>query len=103
VREKQHFERAAALDPASSQAHAGLGVVAMKRGDHTAAITAWRRAVEIDGTNYDALYNLATTLARDGRLTEAKPFLEQFARTAPRAFYEKDVREVSAILEKRPR
>jgi len=94
----QHFERAVALDPQSSQAHAGVGVVALKRGDRAKAIASWKKAVELDATNYDALYNLATTLARDGRMAEARPYLERFVRTAPPAFYEKDVRDVSAIL-----
>jgi tetratricopeptide (TPR) repeat protein len=96
----QRFQRAVALDPQSSQGYAGLGVVAMKRGDHRAAVDAWQRAVELDGTNYDALYNLATTLARDGRVDEARPYLERFVRTAPRAFYAKDISEVSAMLGK---
>jgi arylsulfatase A-like enzyme/Tfp pilus assembly protein PilF len=94
----QQFERAVALDPQSSQAHAGVGVVALKRGDRSAAIAAWKKAVELDATNYDALYNLATTLARDGRMAEARPYLERFVRTAPPAFYQKDILEVSAIL-----
>jgi Flp pilus assembly protein TadD len=94
----QHFDRAVALDPQSSQAHAGVGVVALKRGDRATAIAAWQKAVELDATNYDALYNLATTLARNGRMAEARPYLERFVRTAPPAFYEKDIREVSAIL-----
>jgi choline-sulfatase len=96
----QHFERAVALDPQSSQAHAGVGVVALKRGDRAKAIASWKKAVELDATNYDALYNLATTLARDGRMAEARPYLERFVRTAPPAFYEKDIRDVSAILRK---
>ena len=50
--------------------------------------------------NYDALYNLATTLARDGRMAEARPSLERFVRTAPPSFYGKDIREVSASLGK---
>jgi len=94
----QRFERAVALDPQSSQAHAGVGVVALKRGDRATAIASWTKAVDLDATNFDALYNLATTLARDGRMAEARPYLERFVRTAPPAFYEKDIREVSAIL-----
>jgi len=94
----QHFERAVALDPQSSQAHAGVGVVALKRGDRATAIASWQKAVELDATNYDALYNLATTLVRDGRMAEARPYLERFVRAAPPAFYEKDIRDVSAIL-----
>jgi arylsulfatase A-like enzyme/Tfp pilus assembly protein PilF len=94
-----HFERALRLDPSSTQAHAGLGVVALKRGDRRAAIAAWKRAVELDATNYDALYNLATTLAQDGQMSAARPYLEQFARTAPPAFYAKDLRDVKTLLQ----
>lgn len=95
-----HFARAAAIDPNSSQAHAGLGVVAIKRGDPRTAIDAWRKAVALDATNYDALYNLAITLARQGNMPEARPYLEQFVRTAPSAFYADDLREISAVLQK---
>jgi arylsulfatase A-like enzyme/Flp pilus assembly protein TadD len=99
---QRYFERAVQVDPQASQGHAGLGVVAMKRGDRKTAVDAWRRAVQLDGTNYDALYNLATTLASDGRMTEARPYLEQFVRTAPRAFYGRDIDHVSAILARAP-
>jgi arylsulfatase A-like enzyme/Tfp pilus assembly protein PilF len=97
---RQVFARAADLDPLSSEAQAGLGVVAMKRGERSEAIAAWKRAVELDATNYDALYNLATTLAGDGEMDAARPYLEQFARTAPAAFYDKDIREVTAMLKR---
>jgi arylsulfatase A-like enzyme/Tfp pilus assembly protein PilF len=97
---QQRFARAVALDAQSSQAYAGLGVVSLKRGDNKAAVAAWTKAVELDATNYDALYNLATTLAREGRMSDARPYLERFVRTAPPAFYAKDIRELSAILEK---
>ena len=96
----EQFTRAVALDAQSSQAYAGLGVVALKRGARQEAVDAWRKAVELDATNYDALYNLATTLARDGRMADARPYLERFVSTAPPAFYAKDIREVSAMLEK---
>ena len=59
------------------------------------------RAVELDSTNFDALYNLGTTLAGNGHLDEARPFLERFAQTAPRAFYEKDISEIRRILDQK--
>jgi arylsulfatase A-like enzyme/tetratricopeptide (TPR) repeat protein len=96
---RAYFERAVASDPSSSQAQAGLGIVAMKQGDRETAVAAWTRAVQLDPTNYDALYNLATTLARSGRVEAARPYLEQFVRRAPPAFYAKDIREVAALLE----
>ena len=85
------FERATLVDPTSSQAHARLVSRFPQAGQPDAAVTAWKRAVELDSTNFDALYNLGTTLAGNGHLDEARPFLERFAQTAPRAFYEKDI------------
>ena len=93
-----YFERAVQVDPRSSRAHADLGVVALKAGDHRAAVEEWRQAVQLDPTNYDALYNLGTTLARDGDGPAARPYLEQFARAAPPAFYAKDLKEIDALL-----
>jgi arylsulfatase A-like enzyme/Flp pilus assembly protein TadD len=96
---RAYFQRAVAIDPSSSQAHAGLGIVAMKEGARESAVAAWAKAVELDPTNYDALYNLATTLARGGRMDAARPYLEQFARTAPPSFYAKDMKEVETLLQ----
>ncbi|PYQ81088.1 MAG: hypothetical protein DMG01_05015 [Acidobacteria bacterium] len=70
----------------------------MKSGDRQAAVAAWQEAVRLDPTNYDALYNLGTTIARGGDLNTARPYLEQFLRTAPPAFYAKDLREIENIL-----
>ena len=101
VEARQRYEQAVRVDPRSSRAHAGAGVVALKSGDRVSAIAAWTRAVQLDRTNFDALYNLGVTLARDGRIDAARPYLEQFLRTAPRTFYGKDLEEVSNILRSR--
>ena len=92
------FARAAANDPRSSRARAGLGVVAMKAGRRAEAIDHWRRAVELDASNFDALYNLSTELVNAGRPAEARPYLERFARTAPRAFYGPDIDRIRQYL-----
>jgi tetratricopeptide (TPR) repeat protein len=91
---REAFTRAAAHDPRSSRAEAGLGVVALKSGRQAAAIEHWRRAVELDRTNFDALFNLATELVNAGRPSEARPYLEQFVRTAPPALYGPDIERV---------
>lgn len=98
---RERFERALAVNPQSSQAHAGLGVVAMKRGDSRSAIEHWRVAVRLDPTNYDALYDLATTLVQEHQLDTARPYLEQFAGTAPRALYDRDIRQIRSLLQRR--
>jgi arylsulfatase A-like enzyme/Tfp pilus assembly protein PilF len=99
TRARTRFERSVTVDPTSSSAYAGLGVVALKSGDVDKAISSWQRAVELDRTNFDALYNLGTTLARTNPAA-ARPFLEQFAHTAPPSLYAKDLREVNAMLQR---
>ena len=95
---RRDFDRAVAADPRSSRAHAGLGVVALRAGDRQRAIEAWTRAVQLDPANFDAVYNLGTTLARGGQADAARPYLELFLKTAPPAFYAKDLKEVSELL-----
>ncbi len=95
---RRHFERAVQADPRSSRAHAGFGVVALREGDRQAAIASWKRAVQLDPTNFDALYNAGTTLASEGQMADARPYLDQFLKTAPRAFYANDLKEVEALL-----
>ena len=96
---RTYFERAVEADPQSSRAHGDLGVVALKAGDHGTAIAEWRQALQLDPTNYDALYNVGTTLARDGQKEAARPYLEQFLKSAPPAFYAKDLEEIRALLQ----
>ena len=97
---RRFFERAVQADPQSSRGYAGLGNVAVKAGDTRGALEAWTRAVQLDGRNFDALYNLGTTLARHGDRDAARPYLEQFLRTAPPALYEKDRRTIAQLLQR---
>jgi arylsulfatase A-like enzyme/Flp pilus assembly protein TadD len=94
-----YFDRAIAIGPDSSRAHAGAGAAALQRGDRQAAYAAWARAVQLDSANYDALFSLGTNLARDGRFAEARPYLEQFLRTAPPALHASQLREASLLLQ----
>ncbi|MCU1383636.1 MAG: hypothetical protein JWL71_2333, partial [Acidobacteria bacterium] len=95
---RRYFERAVHADPRSSRAHAGLGVMLVRSGDRAGAVASWRRAVQLDPANLDALYNAGTTLARDGQMEAARPYLEQFLKSAPPAFYAKDLKEVETLL-----
>ena len=72
--------------------------MALKRGDRKGAIDAWKRAVQLDPRNFDALYNLGAALVREGDMNGARPYLEQFLRTAPPAFHGKDLRDVTRLL-----
>ena len=95
---RRQFEHAVRADPRSSRAHSGRGVVLVRRGDRRGAIEAWTRAVQLDPRNFDAVYNLGTTLARDGQTDAARAYLELFLKTAPPAFYAKDLKEVERLL-----
>jgi arylsulfatase A-like enzyme/Tfp pilus assembly protein PilF len=92
------FTRALAADPRSSRAHAGLGMVAAQAGQRDIAITHWREAVALDASNFDALFNLATALLDAGRAAEARPYVERFVRTAPRAFYGEDIERLRRFV-----
>ncbi len=95
---RTHFGRAVQVNPSSSDAHAGLALASAKAGDLDGAIGEWKRAVALDAANFDALYNVGVQLARQGRIADAKPYLEQFARTAPAAQYAAERRNVAGIL-----
>jgi arylsulfatase A-like enzyme/Flp pilus assembly protein TadD len=92
------FTRAIAKDPRSSRGHTGLGVLAMRAGHLDEALGQWREAVEYDHRNFDALFNLASELLRAGRATEARPYMDQFVRTAPAALYGPDIERFKRVL-----
>ncbi|HEV3058296.1 MAG TPA: sulfatase-like hydrolase/transferase [Vicinamibacterales bacterium] len=92
------FAQAREMAPDSAAAWAGLGVVALKAGDRDGAIANWKKAVSLDPANFDALFNVGTTLLDAGRPGEARPYLEQFVRTAPEGRYARDVAGIRAVL-----
>jgi tetratricopeptide (TPR) repeat protein len=97
---RQFFTQALRSDPLSPQANNGLGVVELKAGNRKAAIDHFRRAVDSDPENYDALYNAATEMVNDGQLEAARPYLERFVRAAPPEFYGPDIQRIRAVLQK---
>ncbi len=95
---KRAFEQAIASNADSSQGHAGLAMVAIRQGDRKTAIARWERAVALQPSNFDALYDLSVQLVQDGRPAEARPYMEQFVNTAPRGQYGKDIDKMTAAL-----
>jgi hypothetical protein len=55
--------------------------------------------VQLDPRNFDAVYNAGTTLAREGKIDEARPYLELFLKTAPPGFFARDLKEVEGLLQ----
>jgi arylsulfatase A-like enzyme/Flp pilus assembly protein TadD len=62
------------------------------------ALTAWRKAYELDPRQYDALFNTGLVAASLGRRDVARDALAQFARTAPPQRFGADIRKAEAIL-----
>jgi tetratricopeptide (TPR) repeat protein len=98
---RAEFERALRTNPDAAQGVAGLAMVAFRMGDRKTAIERWKRAVALDPTNFDALYDLGIQLVRENPAA-ARPYLEQFVRTAPASLYAKDIRNISGMLAKMP-
>ncbi|MBI3493829.1 MAG: tetratricopeptide repeat protein [Acidobacteria bacterium] len=95
---RESLARALQRDPDLPVALNGMGVVELKSGNARAGIEAWKRAVQVDSRQYDTLFNLGVTLLDMGEREAARQYFEQFVRTAPPAFYRKDIENVRATL-----
>jgi arylsulfatase A-like enzyme/Flp pilus assembly protein TadD len=99
ARARDALRAALELNPNLARAHNSLGVIAAREGRPTDAIDHWKTAVELDPREFDTLFNLGSSLIESGRTDEARPYLERFAREAPRALYASDIAHVRAWLE----
>ena len=82
------------IDPALAKAHTTLGAVLAERGRKAEAIDSWKKAVELDASEFDALYNLTVLLSDAGRLDEARAFARQFVATAPPALHQAAIEQL---------
>ena len=67
-------------------------------GRKSDAIDSWKRAVQIDPSQFNALYNLWFELAAAGRRDEASAYGRQFVATAPPAFFQPDIDRIKRYL-----
>ena len=67
-------------------------------GQKGEALDAWQKAVDFKPDLWDALWNLGTKAAEQGRMDQARKALERFAAGAPRERYGPDVEKARAFL-----
>jgi tetratricopeptide (TPR) repeat protein len=100
---ESYARQAIAADPALPDAYTTLGVIQSSVGRKSDAIESWKRAVALDGSQFNALYNLWYELAAAGRRDEASAYGRQFVATAPPAFFAPDIAQVQQYLSDRQR
>jgi tetratricopeptide (TPR) repeat protein len=93
-----HARKAIEVDPALADAYTTLGVILSTTERKPDAIAAWQRAVELDASQFNALYNLWFELAAAGQRDAAVRYGRQFVDTAPPAFFAPDIARVRAYL-----
>ena len=95
------LEHALELDAEIAKAENTLGVMAAQEGRPAEAVQRWKRAVEINPSDYQTLFNLATTLDASGRTDEARGYFEAYLAAAPAALEARDIARVKSRLSRR--
>ena len=85
---EEALRKALELEPTLGGAHTALGVVLASTARKADAIDEWKRAIELDGSDLNALFNLTLNLAETGRTQEARSYGERFIAAAPPAMRE---------------
>lgn len=95
---RAHLERALSIDPRLPGAWTTLGVALYELEGPEAALNAWRQALVLDGTQYDALLNVGMVAAQTGRRDEARQALRRFVSTAPPQRFGPDIAKAQQLL-----
>jgi len=95
---RQWFEKALQKNPNLPGTLTSLGTALVQLGEDQQALVAWKKAMELDPKQYDALFNLAILTGRHRQFDEARQYLEQFVAVAPRDRYGEELAEANRIL-----
>ena len=98
---EQYAKDAVTADPSLGEAYTTLGVIQATTGRKPDAIESWKRAVELDHSQFNAMYDLWFELAAAGRRDEASQYGRQFVAAAPPALFISDIEEVKRYLRER--
>lgn len=89
---------ALSIDASLPGAHTALGVVLSRTGRRTEALEAWRRAVALDPSELDALYNLTVELFEAGQIDEGRRVGDRYLAIAPPALMAGDIARVQTLM-----
>src|SRR5262249_36855109 len=92
------FEKSLASQPKAPGTLSVLGLAQVELRHEAGAYESWSRAVELDPSQYDTLFNLAVLAGRMGKKDAARRSLQQFIRTAPAARYASRMEEALRLL-----
>ena len=99
LREAEHTAHdALEVDPALADAYNTLGVILATTGRRPDAIESWRQAVQLDGREFDAMYNLILKLDEAGHTDEARTYAKTYVATAPAQRFAKEIAEMRRFL-----
>lgn len=80
---EQQYQLALKSNPSDFRSISRLGDFAAERGEHDAAISAYRRALQLSPGNTDAGIGLAHELVETNKLAEALPILQSLEKADP--------------------
>jgi Tfp pilus assembly protein PilF len=95
---RTHLEKAIELNRKLPAAWNTLGVALYELEGPEAALGAWRQALALDATQYDALLNVGLVAAQAGRAGEARDALRRFVATAPPQRFGPDIQKAQRLL-----
>jgi hypothetical protein len=61
-------------------------------------VESWKRAVDLEPADFDALYNLTLELINQGRMDEARQFGDRYIASAPPSLHAPDIAHLRKLL-----
>ena len=98
VRCEQRARKALELNDQLPLAWNYLGIALYNQKRASEAIAAWQRSVELDGRDYDVLYNLGVVASETGNTSVARDALSRFVAEAPPQRYAADIDRARQLL-----
>jgi tetratricopeptide (TPR) repeat protein len=95
---REWFTKSLAAQPSAPGTLAALGLAQAELGDTRSALESWDRALVLDPTQYDTLFNRAVLAGKTGNAGEARRGLERFIASAPAGRYAAQIAEARRLL-----